>query len=136
MGFVNSRLSEDEMKEYDIPRYGKVKFGGGTIDREKGIRLFDYANGPVREPSDLFDFVFDWDGCVIFVGLKQKLENGIVSWSLDYIKIPENAKMERSEVIEELRQAMKVYGYEGYRYFKSPIQKHVEENILFTNILF
>ena len=133
MGFINSRLSEDEIREYDIPEYRKFKFGGGTIDREKGIRLFKYANGPgdIRDPSNLFDFVFDWDGCVMFVGLKRKLENSTISWSLDYLDIPESTQLERSEVIEELRQAMKVYGYEGYRYFKSPIQKHVEENILF-----
>ena len=65
MGYINDRFREDEVREYDIPNYGKEKFYVGTIDREKDIRLHEYRNGPVDEPSDEFDFIFDYKAHVI-----------------------------------------------------------------------
>lgn len=115
MAFVNDMFREDEMREYDIPRRGKVKFGTGTIDREKDIRLHMYKNGPVDEPSDEFDFIFDIKGCSIFVCLRRRLEEGhMVSWSLINLDISQGENIDRNEVIVELRKAMETYGYYGY----------------------
>lgn len=116
MAFVNDKFREEEIREYDIPGYGKEKFYAGTIDREKDIQLHEYANGPLNEPSDLFDFIFDIKGCSIFVCLRRRLEEGhTVSWSMVSLDIPQKADIDRNEVIAKLREAMKTYGYYGYK---------------------
>ena len=72
MGFVNCALEESERRTYRTPRMRQdMVFGGGTIDRENDVRLFCYANGPVREPSDIYSFVFDYKGEVFDIDFVQ-----------------------------------------------------------------
>lgn len=115
MGYINDKFREDEVREYDIPNYGKEKFYVGTIDREKDIRLHEYRNGPVDEPSDEFDFIFDYKGHVIFVCLVQSIIANTVDWYLKSLEIPSNAAIHRDEVIKELRAAVKTHGCMGYK---------------------
>ena len=115
MGFVNRKLEENEIREYvlDYPRKGKkAKFVGGTIDTENDVRLFYYANGPIgkMEPCDIYSFVFDYKGKVFFINLKEKLLiKNDVHWYLAC-----DVSHFNSEQLQSLREAMKVYAYEGF----------------------
>ena len=117
MGFVNRMLGEDERREYVLEypsREVKGKIVGGTIDDEKDVRLFNYANGPKgkMEPCNIYSFLFDYKGKVIFVHLRRELPSGNdVHWYFE----SEIAKKELSEKeLECLREAMKVYAYHGF----------------------
>ncbi len=115
MGFVNRMLEENERREYVLsyPYEGdRGAFIGGTIDDENDVRLFNYANGPSgkREPCDIYSFVFDYKGKVYYVHLRQEVPCGNdVHWysACDLSGF-------NSEQLQSLRDAMKVYAYEGY----------------------
>ena len=111
MGFVNCALEEREERTYKTSRmYEERIFGGGTIDRENDVRLFCYANGPVREPSDVYSFVFDYKGEVFDVDFVQDWpKHDTVRW----IKVYSNKNL-NEEQLKSLREAMKVYAYNGY----------------------
>ncbi len=111
MEFVNCALEESERRTYETSRMNKaMAFGGGTIDRENDVRLFCYANGPVREPSDIYSFVFDYKGEVFDIDFGQNWpKHDTVRW----IKLHTNKKL-NEEQLESLREAMKVFAFIGY----------------------
>ncbi len=111
MGFVNCALEESERRSYRTSRMNKtMAFGGGTIDRENDVRLFCYANGPVREPSDVYSFVFDYKGEVFDIDfVKCWIKHNTIQWT----KLPTNKKL-NEEQLESLREAMKVFAVIGY----------------------
>ena len=111
MEFVNCALEESERRTYETSRMNKaMAFGGGTIDRENDVRLFCYANGPVREPSDIYSFVFDYKGEVFDIDFGQNWPKyDTVRW----IKLHTNKKL-NEEQLESLREAMKVFAFIGY----------------------
>ncbi len=111
MGFVNCALEESERRTYHISNLHRdMAFGGGTIDRENDVRLFCYANGPVREPSDIYSFVFDYKGEVFDIDFVQHWpEHDTVRW----IKL-RSIKDLNEEQLESLREAMKVFAFVGY----------------------
>ena len=111
MGFVNCALEESERRTYETSRMNKaMAFGGGTIDLENDVRLFCYANGPVREPSDIYSFVFDYKGEVFDVDFVQHWpKHDTVRW----IKL-RSIKDLNEEQLESLREAMKVFAFVGY----------------------
>ena len=111
MGFVNCALEESERRSYRTSRMNKaMAFGGGTIDRENDVRLFCYANGPVREPSDIYSFVFDYKGEVFDIDfVKCWIKHNTIQWT----KLPANKKL-NEEQLESLREAMKVFAVIGY----------------------
>ena len=118
MGFVNRMLEEAERREYVLedPREGiKAKIAGGTIDDENDIRLFNYANGPKgkREPSDVYSFLFDYKGKILFVHLMKRLQGNEIHWSF-----AGNKDLLSEEELDSLREAMKVYAYEGFSLYE------------------
>ena len=110
MGFVNCALEESERRSYETSRMDKaMAFGGGTIDRENDVRLFCYANGPVREPSDVYSFVFDYKGEVFDIDfVKYWPKHDTIRWILH------TKKKLNEEQLESLREAMKVFAFIGY----------------------
>ncbi len=112
MGFVNRKLEENEVREYVLgyPDDGKrMAYRGGTIDTENDVRLFCYANGPIMEPSDIYSFIFDYKGKIFYIDLRQELSGNDVHWYLDC-----DISHFNSEQLQSLREAMKVYAYEGF----------------------
>ena len=111
MGFVNCALEESERRSYRTSRMRQdMAFLGGTIDRENDVRLFCYANGPVREPSDVYSFVFDYKGEVFDIDfVKCWIKDNTIQWT----KLPTNKKL-NEEQLESLREAMKVFAVIGY----------------------
>lgn len=117
MAFKNCKLSDDELRKYE-PGYPWLQKEfiptGGTIDRENDIRLFKYGNGPVREPSDLYQFIFDYKGTPLKVQLRQELKGNDVYWRNCQIECVNDFKYDYDEVKQVLRDAMKVYAYVGF----------------------
>lgn len=120
MAFVNDFLKEEERREYTLgwPYSGKiVRFGVGVIDRERDIRLFQYANGPIMEPSDIYSFIFDYKGKVIDIDLQMVFDENdgnTVYWYLNSkLNIPESIEEEQLNVIQALREAIEAYGISG-----------------------
>ena len=114
MGFVNRMLEENEIREYVLayPRKGiKGGFRGGTIDTENDVRLFRYANGSIgkMEPCDIYSFVFDYKGKVFYIDLRQEISGNDVHWYLAC-----DVSRFNSEQLQSLREALKVYAYEGF----------------------
>jgi len=119
MGFVNSKLKPDEIREYVCgwPREGEVISPGGcTIDRDNDIRLMQYANGAYTgEPCDDYQFVFDYKGKISCVNLKRTLRGNDVHWYLlakwssdhrDYSN--------ENDVMNKLREAVRAFAYCGF----------------------
>ena len=116
MAFVNDLLNDEEIKEYKLSEYNIIKAGAGTIDREKNLRLF--YNGHPREDMVTNYFIFDWKGTIIRVTMNKILKKNSVLWQLRAIDIPAGSGLGKNEVLEELRNAMRVYGYKGYSIIK------------------
>lgn len=122
MAFENCELNENELRSY-IPGYpwqswlhGEFMPSVGTIDRENDIRLLKYGNGLVDEPSDLFQFVFDYKGFPLRVESKKVLGEHDVYWcgcSIEHVK---DFPYDYEEVKQALRDAMTVYAFGGYHF--------------------
>lgn len=115
MAFVNDLLCEDEIREYRISDYQIIKPGAGTIDREKNLKLF-YTGHPHEDMYKNY-FAFIWNEILITVALGKELTGNTVIWKLRGIDIPRESGLDKNEVLEELRNAMRVYGYSGYSIF-------------------
>ena len=117
MAFVNRKLEENEIREYVLkwPDEGQTyRCPGATIDDQNDVRLFFYGNGPAnkREPSDYYQFVFDYKGEVYFIELRRELLNkNDVHW---YFGSHLGKNKLNSEQLQSLREAMKVYALEGF----------------------
>ena len=125
MGFVNCALEESERRTYRTPRMRKdMVFWGGTIDRENDVRLFCYANGPVREPSDVYSFVFDYKGEVFDIDFVQYWpKHDTIQWIL-------HAKKKlNEEQLESLREAMKVFAVIGYDSCRKVMDRFNDVNV-------
>lgn len=124
MAFENCRLNEDEKRSYN-PGYpwqewlhGEFMPDAGTIDRENDIRLFKYGNGPVDEPSDLYQFIFDYKGIPLKVQFQQVLKDWDVYWYGGYIEPNKVFPYDIKDVMQALRDAMMVYAYRGYDFME------------------
>ena len=112
MAFVNDLLKDHEIREYKISDYQIIQPGAGTIDREKNLKLF-YTGHP-REDMEQNYFAFIWDERLIRVTMAKILTENSVIWRLKAIDLSRKSDLDRNEVLQELRNAMKVYGLKGY----------------------
>lgn len=112
MAFVNDLLKDDEIREYKISDYNIIEPGAGTIDREKNLKLF-YTGHP-HEDMVQNHFAFIWNETLIRATMAKILTENSVIWKLKAIDIPRESGLDRNEVLQELRNAMKAYGLKGY----------------------
>lgn len=112
MAFVNDLLKDHEIREYKISDYNIIEPGAGTIDRDKNLKLF-YTGHPHEDMVENY-FAFIWDERLIRVTMERTLTETSVIWKLKAIDIPRKSDLDRDEVVNELRNAMKAYGLKGY----------------------
>ena len=112
MAFVNDLLKDHEIREYKISDYNIIEPGAGTIDREKNLKLF-YTGHPHEDMARNY-FAFIWQETLIRATMERTLTETSVIWKLKAIDIPRKSDLDRDEVVNELRNAMKVYGLSGY----------------------
>lgn len=119
MAFVNEFMSKEERGEFAAKA---IKNPGNTlvtleatrwtIDREKNVFLiWGYQE---REESYDFYFLLCLNNTPMSVKLsKTWIDRETCEWQLLYIKIPEDLKEKTSEIIQSLKEALTVYGFNG-----------------------
>jgi hypothetical protein len=119
MAFTNERLTKEEKDNFvarAIPNPGNnfftLKPSKWTIDRENNVILV-WALEEREEPHDNY-FLLCWKDTPIPVKLGEYWTAGSSrTWELRYIKIPENLKTQEDEIIQRLKEALEVYGFDG-----------------------
>ncbi|HAG10268.1 MAG TPA: hypothetical protein DCK76_02510 [Desulfotomaculum sp.] len=119
MAFVNEFLTREERAEFAAKA---IKNPGNmltaleatrwTIDREKNIFLI----WGFQERKETYDYYFllGWNNIPISVRLsKTWIDRETCEWKLFYIKLPDDLKEKTGEIIQSLKDALSVYGFNG-----------------------
>ena len=111
MAYRNVELPYGQERTFVVPVWGERKPGNLTIDEEKDYVLF---RGVVdKDRPDEQPFYFYCRGKVAQVVLKgEYTDETTVKWKLVRISVPSG--LAETEVLSELRKAMKVYGHRGH----------------------
>lgn len=122
MAFVNEKVPQNERREFRISRSERVTPKFWTIDREKKAILFDYWTN-IDKPSEI-EFAFVWKEKVFDITFyKETYRPNIVKWTIESMYIPPEYKSEEKDIMDALRDAMRVYGFSGFEYFdQGPIE--------------
>lgn len=122
VGFVNRPLEEDEEREYELnypfKQGEKIVFSGGTINTKENVRLFCYADeytGQTDKPRIEIGtnyFIYDYKGKVYELELVRTFSSErCIHWKNLFIE----RKIELGEdELKYLREAIKIYAYQGY----------------------
>lgn len=111
MAFVPVELKEEDRREYRIFGF-KFCPEGGIIDLENDVRLFFYKKTIVMEPDDRYDFVFDYQGKVYNITIREDIADNEIRYSL--IGSDRNLKDDNSAEMKSLREAVRVYGNRAF----------------------
>lgn len=117
MGFINEPIPRDQKQTYEIPDYRAITPGFWTIDKERNIFLFDYWTN-IDNPSEKY-FAFYWkDICFKVVMWSSFVDDYSIKWGLVSLTQAEKKDLliDKKEVLNDLREAFKVYGVSGYRF--------------------
>ncbi|MBQ1282756.1 MAG: hypothetical protein IIY20_03065 [Bifidobacteriaceae bacterium] len=111
MAYKNVELPYGQERTFVVPVWGERKPGNLTIDEEKDYVLF---RGVVdKDRPDEQPFYFYCRGKIAQVVLKgEYTDETTVKWKLVRISVPSG--LAETEVLSELRKAMKVYGHRGH----------------------
>lgn len=117
MGFVNEPIPRDQRQTYEIPGYRDITPGRWTVDKERNIFLFIYWTN-IDNPNEKY-FAFYWkDVCFKVVMWSSFVDDYTIKWGL--LSLEQAEKMDllinKQEVLNDLREAFKVYGVSGYRF--------------------
>ncbi|MBP0967600.1 MAG: hypothetical protein J5722_08195, partial [Oscillospiraceae bacterium] len=114
--FQICKLDESEKREYTLtmfPHFGeKLRPDGGIIDFENDIRLFYCGNGPYRESSNAYQFVFDYKGIAMNISISEKIVENDIYYSL--LEVQGNGQLCIDEMKPFLREAIRIYGNQKY----------------------
>ena len=126
MAFINERVPKEQKKEFAIPNYRTITPSFWTIDKEKNIILFDYWTNIDKPNEEYFALVIN--SSIIKVKLWRETEHpNIVRWSGISVDIPSSCKLDKSTILEILREAMKTYGMSGFQFYdEGPIETIIE----------
>ena len=119
MAFVNAFMTEEEKAEFEvkaIPNPGNklvtLKPYRWTIDREQDVFLV-WGLQEREEPHDEY-FLLGWKGTPINVKLREYWVSGAeLGWELIRLELPAHLKDQRDEIIKCLKDALRVYGFNG-----------------------
>lgn len=118
MAFKRYMFKKEELRTYTLtmwPRKGeKITPKGGIVDLENDIRLFYYGNGPYREASKEYQFIFDYKGIALNVNVGEIIEDYDIYYKLIEI---DKEELITKEMKEALSDAIRFYGniqYDDY----------------------
>ncbi len=123
MAYVNERIPKEERQEYELS-CRTVKPRMWTIDKEKNVKLFEYWTN-IDNPCEKY-FGLIWHDYIIEVVLIKEIKENTVYWSLGSISIPIELKQCEKEIVEDLREAMKVYGSDGTQFANGKSWSRIE----------
>ncbi|EKN62893.1 hypothetical protein P9E76_08580 [Schinkia azotoformans] len=119
MVFANESMTQEEIACFEVKaiknpgnRLSTLRPSIWTIDRENNVFLV-WGLQEREEPHDYY-FLLSWKDTPIPVKLGESWVTGSPRiWELRYIKIPVNLKEKRDEIIQSLKDALKVYAFNG-----------------------
>lgn len=119
MAFVNERMTKEERAEFAaraIPNPGYtariLEPTQWTINREENVFLVWGLQE--REESHNYYFLLGWKGTLIPVKLRESWIKGSPrTWEIIFLKTPEDLIVKRSEIMQSLKDALTVYGFDG-----------------------
>lgn len=114
MAFVNEIVPKEERRKiYILPGGAEAETGiQWTIEHEKNIKLFRYSIS--RDWPDEPYFALIWKDHPIKIQFyKKAIDSYVMEWSLMHIYIPDEIEDYREEILDDLRAAMKAYGFWG-----------------------
>ena len=108
MAYVNE---EADGRVFEVPVFGEFQPFSWTRDRKKDAILFDYHTE--REDPDRKYFYFQYKKqCVnIILDGREFVDPNTIKWKLVSIDVPKG--LSKEEVLNELREAIEVYGCRG-----------------------
>ena len=111
MAFKNIKIPEENRKEYEVDGdIKKPRFC--TIDEDKDVILFGCWMVYEEPQEEIFALV--WKEKIVKAHLRYEIENkNTTIWELLAINIPKDIEFYREAIIADLREAMKVYGFDG-----------------------
>lgn len=120
MAFVNERMTQEERASFEAKaiknpgnRLSILRPSIWTIDRENNVFLVWGLKE--REEPHYYHFLLSWKDALIPVKLGESWTAGSTrKWELRFIEIPENLYEKQDEIIQSLKNALKVYGYSGF----------------------
>ena len=112
MAYKNIEIPFGEETEYKITDDTTFDPLYLTVCEEKNIKFFKYMN-EYEEPDDQY-FAMIWNDTAIDINLNQTIVHNTIIWDLGYIDIPQNSNLKETDVLCELKKALKVYGIYGY----------------------
>jgi hypothetical protein len=117
MAFINEWVEENDEREFAIPGYRKSYTPTAwTIDRERNVILFEYANGGEYLP-DLFKFALVVNDKIYCYEMGRYIKGNNITWRGGF-GTKRNDIQYTKEVDELFKEALKVYGDCG-----SPFEK-------------
>ena len=112
MAYRNVELPWGQERTFVVPGWGERKPGNLTIDEEKDYVLFEGVVDKDRPDEKPFYFYFKGEIVSLLLNGDEYVNDNTVKWKLLDINIP--GSLDRGEVFEELRKALKVYGVNGW----------------------
>ena len=118
MAFINEWVEENDEREFAIPGYRKPYTPTmWTIDRERNVILFEYANGGEYLP-DLFKFALVVNDKIYCYEMGRIVISNDITWKGGFGSKKSNIQY-TDEVDELFKEALIVYGFSGNPFTKS-----------------
>lgn len=126
MAFINEWIKAEDRVEYNIPEYGKYTPTTWTIDKERNIVLFEYADGGEYMP-DVIRFALVIADEIFCYEMIRSVTGDNLIWETVVTTTPIN--LEVNKILEE---ALMEYGFSGspFKSFEKKI-KNIYVKILF-----
>ena len=134
MAFINEWIKAEDRVEYNIPEYGKYTPTTWTIDKERNIILFEYADGGEYMP-DIIRFALIINGEIFRYRMMRTITGDELFWEISPVtpKIESPNKEKADKILEE---ALMEYGFSGspFKSFEKKI-KNIYVKILYEGFV-
>lgn len=122
MAFVNEYLSKEEkegLKVRAIPNPGNqlsiIDPSWWTIDREENVKFMWGCQAFGEDGDNMYYYLLEWKGNPIPLKLEKNWINGSTcEWGIVYLGISSDLYEKKNDIIQMLKNALTVYGYDGY----------------------
>ena len=111
MAYKNVWLPYGEERVFDLPGWGKEKYGSFTIDEDKDAVLLKGTVDKDNPSEKPFFFLYKEKTVRLYMNCDEYVDDSTVKWKIVGFDIPDS--LDRGEVFAELRKAFTVYGVNG-----------------------
>ena len=111
MAYENVWLPYGEERVFDLPGWGKEKYGSFTIDEDKDAVLLKGTVDKDNPSEKPFFFLYKGEIVQLYMNGDEYVDDSTVKWKIVGFDIPDS--LDRGEVFAELRKAFTVYGVNG-----------------------